>query len=220
MARYSHLAYRPRSVSTITIQRPGNWWRNCLSRSSHSGFQACLALAGRIFQATGTAQPRYRTLSASVVKRCPKVVASKAMANWRPGQPVRTQRSRGAKQARTSSCWRCVPALAAASQYQSRRRCLTVSNFCPNRSASWTATVVTEHEWASTMPKLNQARPRTWAKDRCGKALVRVASQEYSWGRRDMDNLQDAGPREIRLSIGEEPVSPYFFHTQTSNLPQ
>src|SRR5262249_28298283 len=43
------------------------------------------------------------------------------------------------------------------------------------------------------------------------KALVKVASYEYSWGRRDTENLRDAGPREVRLSVAEGPDSPFFF---------
>src|SRR5262249_44895075 len=220
IAWYSHLAYSPRSLKTITVQPAGTARRNSLSRPSHSPFQACLAVAGRIFQATGTAQPRYRTLMASVVKRCPKVVASSARASCRQGQPSSTQRSSGAKQLRTSKSRRLAPALAAASQYHSRRRRLTVSNFWPSKSASWVATAETEQEGARPMPKLNQARPRSWAADSGGKALVRAASQGYSWGRRDTGDLRDAGPREIRLSIGREPGSPFVFHAQTSNRPQ
>src|SRR6185312_7978556 len=186
-----------------------NSCRNAWSSRSHSSFQGCLAVAGRIFQATGTAQPRYKRLTSKVVNRCPSVVASKARATCRLGQSAKTHRNSGAKQVDTSRSRRCLPVLASASQHHSRRRCLTVSSFCPRRSASWRATAVTEQECARIMPKLKKARPRTWARERLGKALVSVASQAYSWGRRDMVILPDAEPRQIRLSIGGKPVSPF-----------
>ena len=54
----SHRAYSPRSVMTTTVQPAGIRFRNALSSVSHSGFQACLTLPRRTFQATGRAEPR------------------------------------------------------------------------------------------------------------------------------------------------------------------
>jgi len=53
-----------------------------------------------------------------------------------------------------------------------------------------------------------------------GKALVRTASQEDRWGRRDRAILRQAEPLHTRLRIRRKQGSPFFFRTQTSNLPQ
>src|SRR4051794_18209538 len=98
----------------MTVQPGGTSWENRSSKASHSGFQGCDTLAGRNFQATGRALPRYTTLIDSTVKRSPRLVASRAKASRIDGQPLRTQASSGAKQVVTSSSWRRVPDLAAA----------------------------------------------------------------------------------------------------------
>src|SRR3954451_8209322 len=97
----------------MTVQPGGTNFENASSKASHSGFQAWATLAGRTFQATGVALPRYTTLIDRTVKRSPWLVASRAKARRVDGQDFSVQSNSGAKHVVISSASRYVPDLAA-----------------------------------------------------------------------------------------------------------
>ena len=167
-----HLAYQPRSASTITVQVGGTRPRKACNKASHSGFHGCLRPAGKTFQRIGTAQPRYTTLMTSRTKRCPKVVASKATASCVPDQPSKTPFSHGAQHGPRSSSTRCRPAFASASRSVSRRRSRTVWNGWPSRHDHPSAIAVKLHERTTIIPKLHKAKPMTIGWLRWGKCLA------------------------------------------------
>jgi hypothetical protein len=116
MPSNNHLAYKPRSARTITVQVGGTRPRTVFNKASHSGFHGWLRPANRTFHRIGTAQPRYTTLMTNRTKRWPRVVASKATASCVPDQPSKTQFSHGAQHRPRSSSTRCRPAFASASR--------------------------------------------------------------------------------------------------------
>ena len=93
----------------MTVQSAGTVPCRQPSRRSHSGRQARFCPAGRIDQATGTAQPRYTTLIASTTNWSPRVVASSASANCRPDQLLTIQASSAGKHGSTSTACRPFP---------------------------------------------------------------------------------------------------------------
>src|SRR6266516_1564454 len=72
-------AYKPRSVSTSTVQVLGTLACKCESKEIQIGCQDPFSSAPTIFQATGIAQPREATLIHNTVKRFFSVLASKAI---------------------------------------------------------------------------------------------------------------------------------------------
>src|SRR5512135_2569765 len=97
-------------------------------------------------------------LSDNTTSRSIRLVASKAKATRRQGQPSRIQANNGVKQVETSSSRRCFPDLRAAGLYQSRSRCRTVFQHRPIRGLKALATAVSAQERANTMPKLHRAK--------------------------------------------------------------
>ena len=73
-------AYPPRSASTITNQSSGMARWRWLKRATQEGHQAPSWVAGNPFQATGMAPPLSATLTARLVHRLPRLVASTARA--------------------------------------------------------------------------------------------------------------------------------------------
>src|SRR5918911_4708716 len=124
----NHLAYKPRSASTITVQSGGILPARQLKSACQCGRHAPARVASTTCQATGMAQPRTTTLILRIVKRWPRVEASmaSAMRGQVGSQQATTQRSSAAKQEVRSSVRRLSPrlepALADASQYHSRSR--------------------------------------------------------------------------------------------------
>src|SRR6266496_6863327 len=110
----SHLAYKPRSAATMTVQSVGTLARRSPKSASQCGRHAPGRLASTICQAIGMAQPHTTTLMVRIVKRWPRVEASIANANWRHagGDQATTQRSNAGKQLRTSKLRRLWPRLA------------------------------------------------------------------------------------------------------------
>src|SRR5215212_5724737 len=107
----SHLAYKPRSAVTTTFQSEGMAPSSAEKSAIQCGRQAPARVAWTIFQATGMAQPRITTQIERMVKRWPRVEASRARAIClQEGScQATTQRSRGAKQEVTSSERRLRP---------------------------------------------------------------------------------------------------------------
>src|SRR4030095_3350776 len=95
---------------------------------------------------------------ARTVKRVPKVVASRARANWVPSHCCTTQPSSGTKQGSTASAHREGPRLAAASEHNARNCWYTAGSLRPSQVARKALTAVNAQERASTMPRLHRAK--------------------------------------------------------------
>src|SRR6266542_4225907 len=106
---------------------------------------------------------------ARTVKRVPKVVASRAKANWVPSHCSTTQAKSGTKQGSTARAQRVVPRLAVASEQNSRNCWRTVGSLRFSHVAKNALTAVNAQERASTIPRLHRAKTVACGLLTCGK---------------------------------------------------
>src|SRR5664279_396645 len=111
-------------------------------------------------------------LTASMVKRSPKLVASRARGSCLPGQCASTHFVNGAKHRRTSTSRRFSPHLSSASKYHSRMRCRALSYVQHSAKARNFARVVAPHTPVSSIAKHHCANTHACASANTGNPLV------------------------------------------------
>src|SRR5579871_2331628 len=182
---YNHLAYKPRSARTSTVQSAGMLGLSKANRRSQCPRHCPFFVAGSTHQATGIAQPRYITLTTSTVNTCLNVVASRAKASLFSSAPHHdnTQPNKPPKQFSTFTLRRFAPRLAAPSYVNSLSCCRTLFSWRPSSMPMKTAMLVSPHDSVSTIPKLYKANTRAslWLKLGSFLDTISVHSHNSSW---------------------------------------